>query len=87
MIHCDAPGCIRGLVREGEWGRPCNVCGGRGGFSVYAVSKRLEEDDGTLRRILDPSKRMRPKTAARICAKIVDLVTRKHQKQRDMFAP
>jgi hypothetical protein len=86
MIICDAPGCVRGLVHEGEWGRPCNTCGGRGGFSIYAMCKRLGEDYGTFMRLTDQKKRMRPKTAARICAKLVDFM-RPYQKQKEMFAP
>lgn len=85
-IRCDAPGCRRGVV-HGEWPQPCPVCGGRGSFSLEALCEKIGECESTMRKLFRPHRKMRAKVAARICAKIVDLVTPpKASKQQEMFA-
>ncbi len=90
-IVCDAPGCVRGLIRNmihgDDWPQACRVCGGRGSISIEALCKRIGECDTTVRRVLKQRTRMRPKVAARICGKLIDLIEPpKETKQKEMFA-
>jgi hypothetical protein len=74
-VDCDAVDCRHGLIWGEEWHRPCPTCGGLGYFTVWSLSRRIDECDATMKRVLEPTTRMRPKVAARICGKLVDLVT------------
>ena len=75
-ILCDAPGCRRGVVHRREgFGDPCGFCGGRGSVSLASLCKRLDECESTMRKLFKPHRRMRSSVAARICRKLVDLVT------------
>lgn len=94
-IRCDAPGCVRGVVHgrrdangaAQSWALPCLVCEGRGSVSLEALCKRIGECETTMRKLL--KKRppaMRAKVAARICGKLVDLMTpTTASKQKEMF--
>lgn len=74
MIRCDAPGCVRGIVHvPSVFGNPCKVCGGLGGFTVGGLARRIGENEVTFARFVR-NRKMRPKTTARICAKLVELV-------------
>jgi hypothetical protein len=85
-IICDAPRCVRGLVRNAsEWPEACPFCGGRGSVSFRSVCKRIGEHDSTVRRVLKPKSRMRPKVAARICNKLVELYEPPKTKQKELF--
>jgi hypothetical protein len=87
QIACDAPGCIRGVVRgHSAFGDPCPVCVGRGSLSLATVCTYIQENESTVRKLLRPNRRMRPKVAARICAKLVALVTPKLERQPGLFA-
>ena len=73
MIACDAPGCVRGLIhRAGGWADPCKFCGGIGAVSLAEVCRRIGENESTVRRLLRPRYRMRPKVAARILDKLLE---------------
>lgn len=74
IIACDAPGCVRGLVhRDGGWADPCRVCGGSGGVALGAICKRIGEHESTVRKLLKPGRRMRPKVAVRIMGKLLEV--------------
>jgi hypothetical protein len=88
-IRCDAPGCRRGVIWSETFQHyPCPLCEGRGSISLEAMCRRIGEHDSTVRKLLKPRARMRPKVAARICSKLVDLVSppTKKTKQQEMFA-
>ena len=75
IVACDAPGCVRGLVhRDAGWADPCKVCGGAGGVPLGTLCRRIGEHESTVRKLLKPGRRMRPKVAARIMGKILDVV-------------
>lgn len=75
MIACDAPGCVRGLVhRAGGWADPCKLCEGLGVVSLAAICKRIGEHESTVRRLTRPRCRMRPKVAARILDKLLEVL-------------
>jgi hypothetical protein len=75
IVACDASGCVRGLVhRDGGWADPCKVCGGTGGVPLGTLCKRIGEHESTVRKILKPGRRMRPRVTARIMGKILDVV-------------
>lgn len=88
MIHCDAPGCVRGIVSGkllSDFGRPCDVCKGYGSLSLHALAERIGENESTLRRVLKTHRNMRPKVTARICGKIMDLIAPTKLKQPELF--
>lgn len=72
-VSCDAPGCVRGLVHHDEWADPCKFCGGVGFLSFAEVCRRIDENESTVRKLLRPNRRMRPKTAARIMEKLLEV--------------
>lgn len=75
IVVCDANGCVRGLVhRAGGWADPCKVCGGSGGVPLGTLCNRIGEHESTVRKLLKPGRRMRPKVTARIMGKILDVV-------------
>lgn len=85
-ILCDAPGCIRGLVhRPTGFADPCKICLGRGSISLATLCKYLGENESTVGKLLRPHKRMRPRVAARICAKLVAITTSALPKQSELF--
>jgi len=86
-IRCDAAGCVRGVVHlPAGFGDPCQVCGGRGSISLGALCKHIGECESTMRKLFKPRRRMRAKVAARICGKLVDLVSPKWaSKQGSLF--
>jgi hypothetical protein len=65
QITCDR--CNgRGWTREiTEWPDTCDLCGGEGSFSVYAVAHMLGVPESSLRRLLK-GKSMKSDTAERI---------------------
>ena len=73
MITCDATGCVRGIVHSSAFGEPCKVCDGAGSLSLAEVCRRIDEWESVVTRILK-NKPVRVHTAARICAKLVDMV-------------
>jgi hypothetical protein len=76
MVTCDAPGCVRGLVhRAGGWADPCGVCGGAGGVPLRTLCRRIGEHESTVRKLLKPWRRMRPRVTARIMEKILAVVS------------
>lgn len=75
LIVCDAPQCVRGIVHlPGGFGNPCKVCGGLGGFTVTGLAHRIGEHPRTFANFIR-NRRMRPRTTARICASLVELVS------------
>jgi len=77
LIACDAPKCVRGLVHLADgFADPCKVCGGLGWFTPGGLARRIGENEDTFTRFMR-NRRMRPKTTARICAKLVELVSAK----------
>lgn len=63
---CDAPGCRRGIVRVGEWGRQCHYCVGLGTLSVKRMASILQVNEDTLRAFLRPDHNPRQATCQRI---------------------
>jgi hypothetical protein len=93
-IHCDAPGCVRGVVAgpkpfTDEWATPCHVCLGYGSLSLESLCKRIGECPSTVAKLFKPHRKMRAKVAARITGKLCDLLSPppvKPVKQQEMFA-
>lgn len=74
-LTCDAPGCVRGLVAQScGWADPCKFCGGAGTVSLAELCRRIDESESTVRKLLRPNRRMRPKVAARIMGKLLEIV-------------
>lgn len=72
---CDARGCVRGLVHRAEgWADPCRVCGGSGVLRLATLCRSIDEHESTVRRLLKPKAKMRPRVAARILDKIVKVI-------------
>ncbi len=74
-VRCDA--CTRGVAkpsRGAEWASRCAVCGGRGSLTYVRVAELVSAPPRIVRRIAH-GRGVRPETAARICARLVALVT------------
>ena len=75
MIRCDAPGCVRGLVHRAEgWADPCSVCKGAGELTVAEICRRIDENEGTIARLIR-GRKMRSRTLFRLAGKLAELCT------------
>ena len=77
-IHCDAAGCVRGIVHDRVTFKhhACGLCGGRGSLSLETLCRAISENPSTVRRVMKLRRPMRAKVAARICAKLVAICER-----------
>jgi hypothetical protein len=69
-VRCDLPGCAKGLRPSGG---VCSWCAGRGSYSVRALAHLLRISPTTLGRVLDPTRRMHPETAAGVLERVLRL--------------
>jgi excinuclease UvrABC ATPase subunit len=77
MILCDAPGCIRGILRPMQtsaFGNPCPICQGAGQLRLVDVARILDEDEAMVRRLMRPHRKMRVKTCQRILDKLAEVL-------------
>ncbi len=75
--RCDAPGCVRGVVRIGDFGEPCAFCGGRGELTLAELARKLGETPEILARLNKPRRKMRVKTCQRIFKKVMNVIAPK----------
>jgi hypothetical protein len=75
--------CKAGLVPNGgEWPQRCAFCLGRGSLSLERVCELIDEHPSTVRKLLRPNQRMRPKVAERILTNLHKLL---YPKQPELF--
>jgi hypothetical protein len=82
-FRCDAPGCVRGVVRVGDFGAPCDFCAGRGEVQLAELARKLGETPQILTRLGKPKRRMRATTCYRIFKKLMAVL---QPKQPGLFA-
>jgi len=76
-FHCDAPGCVRGIIHKGAFGEPCSFCEGRGQLALAELARKLDEDPVIIQRLTKPRRKMRVKTCQRLLKKLMDVIAPK----------
>ena len=86
-ITCDTCSALGWLPASGgtspcgtplDWPVPCDVCDGKGSFSLHAIAEVIDEDPGVLYRLSE--QRVRAKTALRLLDKLLMFNTKQESR-------